>query len=469
MNKITFGVIVSNRSFFPDHLVIEGREAILKKLEESGYAAIILSEREIPLGAVETLSDAKKCAELFRKNADKIDGIIVVLPNFGDEIGVSTALDMARLNVPVLVQACDDDMDKLDLANRRDSFCGKLSVCNNLYQRGIKFTNTTSHTCSLDSEEFTKDIEYFAGICRVVKGISNARIGAIGTRPNPFNTVRYSEKLLQASGVTVSVVDMSEIISAAQKMGENEEVGKRVEEIKTYGRISESVPEEKIIKQAKLSLVLERWIEQNECDASAIQCWNSIQNNYGCASCLSMSMMGEKGKPSACETDVTGALTMYALYLASGNPSAYLDWNNNYYDERDVCISQHCSNFPRSFIGREFEIGSLDILGTTIGAEECFGACKAQIVSGSMTFAKITTDDVNGKIKVYVGEGEFLDNRLDSFGGLALCKIPRLQELMNFMCENGFEHHVAMNRSRTAKVMEEALGKYLGWEVYRHC
>jgi L-fucose isomerase-like protein len=160
---------------------------------------------------------------------------------------------------------------------------------------------------------------------------------------------------------------------------------------------------------------------------------------------------------------------MYALYLASGNPSAYLDWNNNYYDERDVCISQHCSNFPRSFIGREFEIGSLDILGTTIGAEECFGACKAQIVSGSMTFAKITTDDVNGKIKVYVGEGEFLDNRLDSFGGLALCKIPRLQELMNFMCENGFEHHVAMNRSRTAKVMEEALGKYLGWEVYRHC
>jgi L-fucose isomerase-like protein len=306
VNKITFGVIVSNRSFFPDHLVIEGREAILKKLEESGYAAIILSEREIPLGAVETLSDAKKCAELFRKNADKIDGIIVVLPNFGDEIGVSTALDMARLNVPVLVQACDDDMDKLDLANRRDSFCGKLSVCNNLYQRGIKFTNTTLHTCSLDSEEFTKDIEYFAGICRVVKGISNARIGAIGTRPNPFNTVRYSEKLLQASGVTVSVVDMSEIISAAQKMGENEEVGKRVEEIKAYGRISESVPEEKIIKQVKLSLVLERWIEQNECDASAIQCWDSLQNNYGCASCLSMSMMGEKGKPSACETDVTG-------------------------------------------------------------------------------------------------------------------------------------------------------------------
>lgn len=154
MDKITFGVIVSNRSFSPAHLVTEGKEAILKKLEESGYAAIILSERETPLGAVETLSDAKKCAELFRKNVDKIDGIIVVLPNFGDETGVSTAIDMARLNVPVLVQACDDDMDKLDLANRRDSFCGKLSVCNNLYQRGIKFTNTTLHTCALDSVEF---------------------------------------------------------------------------------------------------------------------------------------------------------------------------------------------------------------------------------------------------------------------------------------------------------------------------
>lgn len=468
MKKITFGVIVSNRSFFPAHLVGDGRKAIKDKLDSMGYGSVMLTEEDTPLGAVMTLSDAKKCAELFKRNCDSIDGILVILPNFGDEIAVSTAIDLAKLHVPILVQACDDDMDKLDLANRRDAFCGKLSVCNNLYQRGIKFTNTTLHTCAIDSPEFTKDLEDFARVCRVVKGVSTARIGAIGTRPNAFYTVRYSEKLLQAAGVTVSVVDLSEIIFAARNMEVTPAVQERVTEIKGYGSIPSYIPEEKIVMQAKLSLAVEKWIETNECDASAIQCWDSLQDNYGCAACLSMSMMGEKGKPSACETDVTGALTMYALYLASEVPSGYLDWNNNYFEDRDVCISQHCSNFPKSFIGKDFEIENLDILGTTIGSEKCFGACKAQIAGGPMTYAKITTDDVNGKIKMYIGEGEFLDDKLESFGGLALCKIPNLQGLMDYMCNNGFEHHVAMSRSLSAKVLKEALGKYLGFEVYHH-
>jgi L-fucose isomerase-like protein len=468
MKKTTFGVIGSNRSFFPAHLVTEGRAAISAKLKKMGYDVVMLSEQDTPLGAVVTLADAKKCAALFQQNRESIDGIIICLPNFGEEIGVASAIEMAKLNVPILVQACDDNMKKLDLANRNDSFCGKLSVCNSLYQRGIKFTNTTLHTCAIDSRELTDDIERFAKICRVVKGIGSARIGAIGTRPNAFQTVRYSEKLFQASGITVSPVDLSEIIFAAQKMPDDEMVSKRVAEIKAYGKIDAKVPEEKIVKQAKLSLTLEKWMDENECDASAIQCWDSLENNYGCAACLSMSMMGEKGRPSACETDVTGALTMYALYLASGQPSGYLDWNNNYSDDRDVCISQHCSNFPKSFFGTEFEIANLDILGTTIGSEKCFGALKAQVASGPMTFAKISTDDIHGKIKVYLGEGEFLDQKIDSFGGLTLCKITGLQKLMNFICKNGFEHHVAMNRSLTADVLEEAFEKYLGWEVYRH-
>ncbi len=468
MQNITFGVIVSNRSFFPDHLVTKGRRAILEKLAGLGYGAVIVSETDAPLGAVATLADARACAELFQKNRDRIDGILVVLPNFGDEVGVSAAIDLAKLNVPVLVQACDDDMDRLDLANRNDSFCGKLSVCNSLYQRGIKFTNTTLHTCAIESAEFTKDINDFAAVCRVVGGVKTARIGAIGARPDPFHTVRYSEKLLQAAGITVSVVDLSEIITSAQQWEDNEAIQDRIAAIKAYGKINAGVPEEKIVKQARLSLALEKWVDDNDCDASAVQCWNSIQNNFGCAACLAMSMMGEKGKPSACETDVMGALTMHALYLASGRPPAYLDWNNNYYDQRDVCISQHCSNFPKSFFGCDFEIGDLDILGTTIGAEKCFGALKAQIVSGPMTFAKITTDDRNGKIKAYLGEGEFLDQTVASFGGLALCRIPGLQRLMDFICRNGFEHHVAMSRSLSAGILEEAFGNYLGWEVYRH-
>jgi len=177
MCKMTFGVIITNRSFFPDHLVVEERTNILRRLATMGYDTVILGESDTPLGAVQTLADAKKCAGLFQKERDRIDGIVVVLPNFGDEVGVSTAIDLAKLNVPVLVQACDDEDHKMQMENRRDAFCGKLSLCNNLYQRNIKFTNTTSHTCKIDSEEFTKDIERFAAVCRVVKGVSTARLG----------------------------------------------------------------------------------------------------------------------------------------------------------------------------------------------------------------------------------------------------------------------------------------------------
>lgn len=464
----TFGVIVSTRGFFPAKLAEEGRQKILRKLEEMGHKAVILSDTDTKYGAVETYDDAKKCAKLFKENREEIDGIIIILPNFGDEVGVVNAVDMAKLNVPVLVQACDDDLDKMDLENRRDAFCGKLSVCNNLYQYGIKFTDTTIHTCRIDSDEFTKDIDFFSRVCRVVKGIRTARIGAIGTRPGPFQTVRFSEKLLQSSGVTVVPIDLSEIIFAAQRMGDTQEVNERVNEIKAYGTVPSYIKEENIVKQAKLSLVIEKWLKENECNASAIQCWSSIQENYGCATCLTMSMMGEKGMPSACEMDVTGALAMYALYLASGQPSGYLDWNNNYLEDRNKCVAIHCSNYPKSFIGKEFEISNLDILGNTLGFDKCFGACKAKIAAGPMTFAKVSTDDIQGKVKVYVGEGEFTDDPVNTMGGVAVCKVPNLQGLMKFICKGGFEHHVAMNRSNSAAVLEEALGKYLGWEVYRH-
>ena len=468
LNKVVFGVVVTSRSCFPDHLAVEARKMILKKLDSMGFSSVIVSERDTPLGVVQTYSDAVKCADLFQKNRNRIDGVIAVLPNFGEETGVSAAIDQAQLQVPVLVQACEDSLEKLQIENRRDAFCGKLSLCNNLYQRGIRFTNTTTHTCSIDSDVFTKDLEFFAAVCRVVKGLSHARIGAIGSRPDPFHTVRYSEKLLQAYGITVSAVDLAEIIFKSREMGMTPEVSQKAEAIKNYGKIAPQYGEEDIIRQAKLCMVIEDWVRENQCDATAIQCWNALEQYYGCAPCLAMSLMGERGLPSACELDVLGALTMYAMNLASGEPSGYLDWNNNYAEDRDKCICLHCSNFPKRFAKAEMEISDLDVLGTTLGAENCFGACKTRVAAGPMTFAKITTDDRNGKIKAYVGEGEFTDDPAETKGGVAVCHVRGLQNMMKYITKNGFEHHVAMNRSSTADVLEEAFGNYLGWEVYRH-
>ncbi|MHB1375924.1 MAG: L-fucose/L-arabinose isomerase family protein [Candidatus Humimicrobiaceae bacterium] len=469
MKDVTFGVLVGTRGFFNPKLASTGRKELLALLDKLGYKYVIVGENDTKYGVIETIEDAKKCAALFRANYERIDGIIVSLPNFGDEIGVVETLSFAKLDLPVIVQACDDNTDHMEMENRRDAFCGKLSVCNNLYQYKIKFTNTTFHTCPIKSKEFENDLSYFAKVCSVVKGIRTARIAQIGTRPAAFQTVRYSEKLLQDSGITVIPVDLSVIITAANRMSDlAAEVKDKVAEIKKYGSIQNGITDDKIIRSAKLNITIEQFMKENQCVAGAVQCWDSIQKNYGCAACLPMSMLGEKGIPMACETDVAGAVMMYAMNLASDSPSGYLDWNNNFRQDRDMCINFHCSNFPKSFMNSEIAISNLDILGNSIGYDICFGACKGQAKAGPMTYGKISTDDVWGTIKAYFGEGEFTDDPVKSGGGFAVCKVPNLQDLMDYMCKNGFEHHVAMNRGNYAKVLNEAFENYLGWEVYWH-
>ncbi len=211
MSKPVLGVIVGNRGFFPDHLCDTGRQTILRILAEEGIDAVALTSADTPFGSIESLNDAQKCADLFKKNAARIDGVLVTLPNFGDERAIANALRWANLGVPVLIHAFADDATKMTIADRRDSFCGKMSACNNLRQYGIKYTLTTLHTVDPDTESFKADLRRFVNTCRVVRGLRNARIGALGARPAAFNTVRYSEKLFERSGISVETLDLSEI------------------------------------------------------------------------------------------------------------------------------------------------------------------------------------------------------------------------------------------------------------------
>lgn len=465
--KVTLGVIMGNRGFFPDHLVAEGRKEILKVLEAENIETVALTPEDTNLGGVETLEDAVKCAELFKRNRESIQGILVSLPNFGDERGVANTLKMAGLDVPVLVQAFADEPKAMDLANRRDSFCGKMSVCNNLNQYGIDYSLTTLHTIPPDSDSFKADLQWFAGVCRVVGGLRNARVGAIGARPPAFNTVRYSEKILQATGITVETVDLSDIFALAWKIDDgNAAVKDRIDKIKSY-MTTKGVPEESLKRMAKLAIVIDDWIQENRLVASALQCWTSLEENYGVVPCAIMGMMSENLIPSACEVDVCGVVGMYALQLASGVPSALADWNNNYGSDMDKAVLFHCSNWPKSILEQP-EMVYQDIIAGTVGAENAYGACVGCVSPGPMTYARISTDDLDGTILSYIGEGEFIDDPLDTFGGRGVVEIPDLQDLLYFICENGFEHHVAVSKSSCADVLYEVFDKYMDWDVYYH-
>ena len=347
--RTTFGVIIGNRGFFPDVLARDGREEVLRVLEKEGYGAVCLTPEDTKYGSVETLQDATKCSDLFRKHREEIDGVLISLPNFGDERGAANSLRMAGLDVPVLIQAFPDEPHKMLMGGRRDSFCGKISVCNNLWQYGIKFTLTSGHTSAPASPAFLSDLKSFAATCRIVKGLKNLRVGVLGARPTAFNTVRFSEKLMERHGISVETLDLSEVFGRIGRLADDDpKVKAKLESIHGYVA-TQGVPAAPLVKMAKFGVVVDEWMQLNALAGSSVQCWTAMEEFFGVVPCTLMSMMSNSLMPSACETDMIGMIGMYVLQLAADAPSAIVDWNNNYGEDPDKAVIFHCSNLPKHF------------------------------------------------------------------------------------------------------------------------
>ena len=465
--KTTLGVLVGTRGFFPAGLARDGRKAVLRILKEEGFRTVCLPASEAAGGAVETLAHARACADLFRKNADAIDGILVTLPNFGDEKAVANTVRFAGLDVPVLVQAWPDDPKNMTIASRRDAFCGKMSACNNLAQYDIPFSLTARHTVHPDSKDFRQDLARFGATCHVVRGLRGARLGAIGARTGPFNTVRFSEKLLEADGLSVETVDLAEILGRAERIKPSDPALKRkLRDIQAYTD-TRAVPAESLRRMARFGLVIDRWVRENQVVGTAIQCWTALEEFFGIVPCTLMSMMSEALLPSACEVDVTGLVGMLALRHATQSPPAIVDWNNNYGDDPNKAVLFHCSNLPKSLFKKQ-RMDIQEIIAGTVGPENTCGTIVGRLRTGPFTFCRVDTDDLAGEIRAYVGQGRLTADPLATFGGFGVAEIPDLQALLQVICRCGFEHHVAIAFGQAAAAIDDAFDTYFGWDSYHH-
>ncbi len=472
MKPVTLGLIVGNRGFFPAHLCETGRAEMLETLEKAGFNVIALSPQDTLYGSIVSMEDSHKCAELFDAHRHEIDGILITLPNFGEERAIVNALRWSGLKVPILIQAYPDVVDSMTIADRRDSFCGKMSACNNMRQYGIPYSLTTLHTVSPSHPTFQADLANFAAVCRVTRSLKNLRIGALGARPTAFNTVRYSEKLLEQAGVSIETLDLFELFGWINAMADDDaRVQAKLTAINDYVSTA-NVPANALMKMAKFGVAVDTWMADTKLQATAIQCWTAMEEFFGVVPCTLMSMMSNELIPSACEVDVTGSLAMYILAQAAGKPSAIVDWNNNYGEDPDKGVIFHCSNLPKDIFRQDDQANVSmyyqEIIAGTVGAANTYGTVYGRVKANPFTYLRVTTDDFAGKLRAYVGEGEFTDDTLLTFGGYGVVKVPDLQGLLKYICENGFEHHVSVNPARTAAAVHEALTKYQGWDVYRH-
>ena len=460
--KVKIGFIPANRGFFSDELALKMRNQTIETLEGVGAEVVVPSEKDTNVGTVETLDDALKVARMFRREC--VEGIVVSAVNFGDEQSVALCIRESGLKVPILIVGCPEEEVLTPTTERRDSFCGLLSIGEALRQMNLAYSVPEVPIAWPTDDGFKQTAARFAAVCRVVNGIRGARYGQVGARPDAFWTCRFSEKALQELGVTTVTLDLSEVFAAVRKMRTTSTVKRTVEAFKEVMDCS-AASEEVLLKIAKFDLVLEKFIKDAKLDALAVQCWTSMQQNLGICSCSTMSRLDDMGIPSACEADVMGALSMHALQLASGGPSCLADWNNIHNEDPELINCWNCGVFPTSWAKGRPKMGCHGILAANVGRENAMGVVEFVMQDGPVTLCRATQDNA-GAFKMMLAQGAVEANEAKTFGAYGWVRIPGIQKLYKDVMLRHFPHHVGMNRSTVGNVLWEAFGNYLNFQVF---
>ena len=462
--KTTFALFFGNRGFFPASLMDAARSELPSLLKEWGHDSIMLPAGATRHGAVETPREGEVYANFLRENRGKFGGVILSLPNFGDETGAIAALKEA--GVPILIQAYPDELDKMSPALRRDSFCGKFSIMDVFCQYGLRFTVQKPHTVHPKSEGFRANVDFFDRVCRVVNGMRGMVVGAVGARTTAFKTVRTDEIALQRHNITVETFDLSAVFARMKEVRATDAAYKSTAAALHRCASWDRAPEGAFDQIIKMGVVLDALIDEYRLDAIALRCWIELQEQLGISPCVLLGELNDRGVAAACEVDVSNAVAMRALALASDGPASCLDWNNNYGDDEDKCILFHCGPVPPSMmVSGKGIITDHAILATAVGEGSAYGCNVGRIAPGDFTLGSMVTD--SGKLKFYLGKGRFTHDPIpeDFFGCAGVAHIDRLQDLLLHVGYNGYRHHVSVTPGQVLEPVREAFERYLGFEV----
>ncbi len=463
--EITIGFIPANRGFFSKELAASMRDATVAAMRRAGMRVVVPDAAMTKVGCVETREEAELVAELFRR--ERVQGILVGAVNFGEEQGVAWCVKRAALDVPIMIFGCQEEERLTMGTRRRDSFCGLLSIGEVLRQIGARYTVASRPICFPGDASFAADLDLFLRICRTVHGLRNARYGQIGARPDAFWTCRFDEKRLQRLGPTVVTLDLSEAIAGANAISDDDgDLARVIASIQGYADTSR-IKQLSVVRSAKLELFLRRWGRANAIDAFGIQCWTSIQANYGVCSCTTMSRFGDEGMPSACEADIMGTMSMHAAMLASASPAGLADWNNLHNDDDELVNVWHCGVFPAAFARTPVRLGVQEIIASSGAAtyEDSEGTIEFVARDGPLTLCRIT-QDAEGPTRAVISEGAIESNPAVTFGCYGWCRIPGLQRLYRDVLLRHFPHHVAVTQGHVGNALWEALGNHMGMAVH---
>lgn len=459
--KITFALAFCNRGFMPGELIYGARENMIKAVTDAGYNYIAMEADQTRYGGIETRDEGLLYAKWLKEHDGEYDGVIFSMPIFADENGAITALQDA--GVPILMQAYPDEIGKMDFKNRRDAYCGKFSVTDVFTQYQVPFTVLKPHVVHPLTEAFTQNLKDFAAICRVVNGMKRFNVGCIGARTTAFKTVRFDEITLQKYGINVESFDLSELIyKVNNKPDEDEVVLKKIKRLEAYTDFTK-VPEKNKLTLAKISVIIDEYIEEYHLDALTLRCWNEMETILRVCPCVLLSELNDRGIPASCEIDMCSALTMRAMALASEQPTTVLDWNNNYGDDENKVILFHCGPVAQSLMTEKGTVTEHKMFGKEDPGSG-WGSNEGRIKAFPATISNCQTKD--GKIIIYASEAEFTNDPIEAafFGCAGVCEIPDLENKLIKLARGGFKHHTSVGVGHMKEILKEAFTTYLGYD-----
>ena len=461
--KQTFALYFGNRGFFPESLISVARDEMCRAVTDAGFDYIIAPAEMTRYGAVEGKKEGEVWAKWLKSHEGEYDGVIMCLPNFSDENGAIAAV--IDCNTPIFIQAYPDEIGKMDFEHRRDAYCGKFSICDVFHQYNLPFTVFEPHVVHPLSAEFAQNLADFAAVCRVVRGMKRFTIGVIGARTTKFKTVRFDEITLQKYGITCDTFDLSDLVYRVGKYDDkNERVQEKAMRLAGYTDCSR-VPADKLITLAKVSVVLDDYIEEYELDCLTLRCWEEMQSVLGIAPCVLLSELNDRGIVASCEIDLCSAINMYSMQLASGCPTTCLDWNNNYGDDPNKVILFHCGPVAQSLMDGKGTVTDHKMFAK--GCPGCgWGSNEGRIAAFEFTYSNCKTED--GKLTFYVDEGRFTGEPIEKefFGCGGVAEINGLQKKLIKLAKNGYRHHTAVGKGRMAQILHEAFTTYLGYDMF---
>ena len=457
-----FALYFGNRGFMPGELIEGARADMIKAVTDAGYEYLAMDASLTRYGAVETREEGRLYHDWLKSHEGEYDGVILCMPIFIDENGAAAALQDA--NVPILMQAYPDEIGKMDFSHRRDAFCGKFSVTDVFYQYKIPFTVLKPHVVHPLSAAFAENLKDFAAICRVVKGMKRFNLGCIGARTTAFKTVRFDEVTLQRYGINVESFDLSELVYlVGQKKDDDPAVLAKIARLEHYADFSK-VPAENKRTLAKISVVIDDYIRDYRLDALTLRCWNEMETILRVCPCVLISELNDRGITCSCEIDLTSAITMRALALASEKPAACLDWNNNYGDDENKVILFYCGPVAQTLMAGKGTVTEHKMFAKGDPGSG-WGTNEGRIAAFDMTFSNGFTE--NGTFKVYASEARFTGEPIEKsfFGCGGVAEIPDLQNKLIRLARGGFKHHTTVGMGHMKSVLTEAFRTYLGYEV----